>query len=138
MRTVIDIEIAVARTVDYPALVRLYRVRGYRAGIEATDRVYVATLHERPVGLVRRTDEQGHLMLHGMHVDPSFQNHRVGTRLLRALVAELPARDCYCIPFSHLTSFYAREGFACEYEVDAPAFLRERLAQYRASVTTYF
>ena len=126
------IEIAIARPGDHPALVQLYHAWGYGAGIEPADRVYVAKLGERPIGLVRRTDERGHLLLRGMHVDPGFQRQQVGTRLLRAFVAELPARDCYCLPFSHLTHFYSREDFDRQNEIDAPSFLRERLAKYRA------
>jgi len=130
--TILEIEIALARPADYPLLAQLYRAWGYHGGIGATDCVYVATHHARTIGLVRRTEEQGALMLRGMQVHSSFRRHRVGTRLLRALVADLPTRECYCIPFSHLTGFYSREGFERQDEAAAPAFLRSRLNQYRA------
>ena len=128
----LEIEIAVAHPVEYPALTKLYRSWGYNGEIGNDDRVYVATHQGCPIGLVRRTDDQGILMLRGMQVDPNFQRQRVGTRLLRAFVAELPTRECYCIPFSHLVEFYGEEGFEHYDESAAPAFLRERLVQYRA------
>ena len=128
----LEIDIAIARTPDYPALGRLYSAWGYGAGIGAADRVYVARLRGQPIGLVRRTDEQSILMLRGMHVAPDFQGRGVGSELLRVFASELPARECYCIPFSHLTRFYGRQGFERDDEVAAPAFLRERLATYRA------
>jgi hypothetical protein len=51
--------------------------------------------------------------------------------MLRELSAWLGDRECYCIPYSHLVGFYAQIGFAEMAPVAAPAFLAERLADYR-------
>jgi len=126
------IRIAVARIDEHEALAQCYRAWGYDAGIAPADRVYVARLDDRPIGIVRRSEEQGTLMLRGMQVDPAFHRRRVGTRLLRAFVAELPVRDCHCVPYNHLTHFYGQEGFALVDEADGPPHLRERLVRYRA------
>ena len=69
-------------------------------------------------------------MLRGMHVDPAYQRRGVGDRLLGALVADLDG-DCFCIPFAHLTAFYARAGFAVIREDVVPAFLVQWLQRYR-------
>jgi hypothetical protein len=45
---------------------------------------------------------------------------------------ETGVASCYCVPYMHLREFYGRAGFVpitCE---SAPAFLRERVASYRA------
>jgi GNAT superfamily N-acetyltransferase len=66
-----------------------------------------------------------------MHVDPAHQRHGVGARLLAVFVASLGERECFCIPFTHLTSFYGRGGFTVVDEGAAPPFLVERVRQYR-------
>jgi GNAT superfamily N-acetyltransferase len=99
------VSIAVAAISDYDVLNRLYLDWGYRGGISRDDIVYVATVDRRTVGLVRRTSEEGVLMLRGMQVDPDVQRQGIGTQLLRALVDDLPAAECYCIPFEHLIGF---------------------------------
>lgn len=85
----------------------------------------------RIVGLVRRTLEHSTTMLRGMHVDPAHQCARVGTRLLANLITGLAGAECFCIPFSHLTTFYERVGFAVVSPAEAPAFLGEWVEQYR-------
>ena len=126
------VSIAVAAISDYDVLNRLYLAWGYRGGIAQGDVVYVATMDRRTVGLVRRTSEEGVLMLRGMQVDPDVQRQGIGTHLLRALVDDLPAAECYCIPFDHLIGFYRQGGFNTLNESDAPAFLRQRIGGYRA------
>jgi predicted N-acetyltransferase YhbS len=126
------VSIDVARVSDHGALNQLYLAWGYRGGIAPADVVYVATLDGRAVGLVRRTSEEGVLMLRGMQVDPNCRRQGIGTLLLRALVAALPAGECYCIPFDHLARFYSQGGFETIDESEAPAFLRQRISRYRA------
>jgi GNAT superfamily N-acetyltransferase len=126
------VSIDIAPVAHHGALNELYLAWGYRGGIAATDIVYVATVDGRAVGLVRRTSEEGVLMLRGMQVDPSFRRQGIGTLLLHSLVEALPAGECYCIPFDHLVGFYNQGGFEIINEDEAPGFLRQRLGRYRA------
>ena len=127
-----DVRVSIAPQLEHAALNELYLRLGYTAGIADADVVFVAHVDGRPVGLVRRSVESGLLMLRGMQVAPEHQGRGIGSRLLRAFVADLPAADCYCIPFAHLPHFYARGGFALVDEAEAPEFLRTRLVRYRA------
>ncbi|HEY5061569.1 MAG TPA: hypothetical protein VII52_08550 [Gemmatimonadaceae bacterium] len=52
--------------------------------------------------------------------------------LLQALVAELGASECLCVPNAHLVRFYGAAGFAPLPIERAPPFLVERSAHYRA------
>lgn len=70
-------------------------------------------------------------MLRGMHVDPAHQRAGVGRRLLANLIAGLAGAECFCIPFTHLTTFYGRVGFVVVSTAEAPAFLGEWVKQYR-------
>ena len=123
---------SVAAVSEHAALNQLYLSWDYHGGIADSDVVYVARLDSRVVGLVRRTSESGVVMLRGMHVSPEYQRRGIGTRLLRAFVGDLPATECYCIPFAHLVGFYSQAGFSPVDDSQAPTFLRERLLRYRA------
>jgi len=123
---------SIAGVEEHTALNQLYLRLGYHAGIADDDVVYVARVDGDPVGLVRRARVCDVVMLRGMHIAPAYQRQGVGSRLLRAFAADLPPADCYCIPFAHLTRFYAQVGFAAIDESDAPECLREHVARYRA------
>src|SRR5439155_9061050 len=115
--------VRLAGTSEHPTLTALYQAWGYRAGIAATDVVYVAERSGEIVGIVRRSHEDGLMMLRGLFVRPSAQRSGIGTSLLHALVRNLGERECYCIPFAHLTAFYAPEGFVVMPEAAAPVSL---------------
>ena len=125
------VRVRIAQSGEYPRLIALYRAWGYQGEITSADIVYVAEQDTRTIGLVRRTLEEGTVMLRGMQVERSHQRRGVGSRLLDAFVTDLSEAECYCIPFSHLTSFYQRGGFAVIEESQAPRFLAERLRRYR-------
>ena len=130
--TRVDVRVSIAPAREHAALNELYLRLGYHGGIADDDVVFVAHVDERPVGLVRRSVESGLLMLRGMQVAPAHQRQGIGSRLLRAFVADLPSIDCYCIPYAHLPHFYAQGGFALLDESEAAEFLRARLDRYRA------
>jgi predicted N-acetyltransferase YhbS len=124
--------VRVADRSEYDRLGGLYARWGYRGGILITDVAYVAERAGEIVGIVRRTEEFGYTMLRGMYVDPSHQRRGVGMTLLQALVADLGASECLCVPLAHLVRFYGAGGFAPLQIERAPPFLVERLAQYRS------
>lgn len=126
-----QVSVRVAGANEYDQLAATYRLWGYDAGISPADVVYVAESGNRVVGLVRRTFEHSRTMLRGMQVDPAHQRAGVGMQLLARFMAELAGDECFCIPFSHLTTFYGRVGFAVVSAGEAPAFLGERLEEFR-------
>ena len=126
------ITVRIAEPAEHHGLESLYRAWGYRAGIGPGSTVFVAMLGDSIVGLVRRTVEEGTTMLRGMFVHPEHRRHGIGAQLLAAFVEDLTAAECYCLPFTHLVSFYGRCGFAVVPEAIAPDFLAQRLTSYRS------
>lgn len=47
-------------------------------------------------------------------------------------------RLTYCIPYDHLENFYGLIGFKIINEEDVPAFLQERIQEYRKRNTDKF
>jgi GNAT superfamily N-acetyltransferase len=110
-----------------------YRERKYRGVLSSEAIVMVAERGSDLLGVGRVHAEDGVLVLRGMRVDPPFQRRGVGARMQTRLVAEVGARSCYCIPYTHLRQFYRRAGFI-EVGLDAaPFFLRDRVLDYRAT-----
>ncbi|MFN2565114.1 MAG: GNAT family N-acetyltransferase [Gemmatimonadaceae bacterium] len=127
-----DVTIRVAAPEEYDRARAAYAAWGYDGGVSPNDVVYVAERGTELTGVVRRTREHGVTMLRGMQVAPKWRRRRIGTRLLRAFVADLRSEECYCVPYTHLITFYGAAGFGVAREEGAPSFLRDRLADYRA------
>ena len=128
-----DVAVRLAAPSEYAALAERYLAWGYAGGLAPAEAVFVAHRGATPVGIVRRTREQGVLMLRGMQVAPDAQRQGIGRQLLAAFEDALDDREpCWCIPFAHLTRFYGMIGFEECDEAEAPRFLQERLVDYRA------
>lgn len=123
--------IRIARPEEHARVLATYEAWGYGGGVQPEDRVYLAESGGELVGIVRRTREHEVTMLRGMQVAPEWRGRGVGRELLRALVAELGAEECICVPYTHLTDFYGAAGFVEMPEEAVPPFLRYRLAGYR-------
>ncbi len=48
--------------------------------------------------------------------------------MLQAFEFLVEGRECFCLPFGHLTQFYGQGGFKCIPRESAPQHIRERLA----------
>lgn len=129
----VSVSVRIADSRDYDAARAAYAAWGYSGGVLDDDVVYLAERESALAGIVRRTVEHGHTMLRGMWIAPALRRDGIGTALLRVFDRDLAGRECLCVPFTHLTGFYGQIGFVPMAEADAPAFLRERLASYRAS-----
>src|SRR5689334_7378729 len=108
-----DVEVRLADPADYPALAALYAAWGYDGGLTPAEAVFVAYADggTTPVGIVRRTREEGVVMLRGMQVAPAARRRGVGRRLLAAFAAHTDERvSCYCVPYRHLVGFYGAVG----------------------------
>ena len=68
-----------------------------------------------------------------MRIVEHARRQRLGTRMLEAIAEWLGDRECYCVPYPHLVGFYGQIGFIVLEPTAAPAFLAERVAEYRRS-----
>jgi GNAT superfamily N-acetyltransferase len=126
-----DIQIRIARSDEYSRVLTVYAALGYRRTIDPADTVWLAESAQDAVGIVRVAEEEGTLVLRGMRVAEHARRQRSGTRMLEAIAEWLGDRECYCVPYSHLAGFYGQIGFVPLEPAAAPAFLSERLAEYR-------
>jgi GNAT superfamily N-acetyltransferase len=128
-----DTRIRIAGPDEYSRVLSIYAGLGYRRKIDPADRVWLAESADEVVGIVRVAGEQGTLVLRGMRIAEHSRRQRLGTRMLEAIAAWLGDRECYCVPYPHLVGFYGQIGFVPLEPAAAPAFLAERLAEYRRS-----
>lgn len=117
---------------DLPLVAELYREWGYRSAAQPEDILIVAEHDHRIIGVVRLVEEHGHCVLRGMRVQPAYQRTGIGTQMLALAARHIGGRECFGVPYSHLLPFYARIGFQEAAQADAPSFLVERTASYRA------
>jgi GNAT superfamily N-acetyltransferase len=128
-----DTKIRIARPDEHSRVLSVYAAAGYRRTIDPADTVWLAEDGEDAVGIVRVAAEQGTLVLRGMRIAQHARRQRLGTRMLHAIAAWLRDRECYCVPYPHLVDFYGQIGFTVFEPAAAPAFLAERIAEYRRS-----
>jgi GNAT superfamily N-acetyltransferase len=127
-----DVMFRVATPSEYARVAAAYDMWGYRGGISPEDTLFVAERGSHVVAAVRRTWEHRCVLLRGMYVAPEHQRRGIGGELLEFFVSHLDCVPCYCVPYTHLREFYGRAGFVPLAPQSAPAFLRERVASYRA------
>jgi GNAT superfamily N-acetyltransferase len=128
-----EIQIRVARPEEHSRVLSVYAALGYRRTINPADTVWLAENAEEAVGIVRVAAEHGTLVMRGMRIAEHARRQRLGTRMLDAIAQWLGDRECYCVPYPHLVEFYGQIGFVVLELADAPAFLSERVADYRRS-----
>ena len=114
---------------DREAAVAFYRAQLRREVVIADDE---ELLLERDGGAViaavRLAPGHGTLELRTMVVDTRRQRTGVGSRLLGRAARAIGDRECYCLCWSYLESFYGQVGFVRVDEATLPEFLRERFA----------
>jgi GNAT superfamily N-acetyltransferase len=128
-----DIQIRIARSDEHSRVLSVYAALGYRRTIDPADTVWLAESAADGVGIVRVAAEQGTLVLRGMRIAEHARRQRIGTRMLESIAEWLENRECYCVPYPHLVEFYGQMGFIVLEPAVAPAFLAERVADYRRS-----
>ena len=125
-----EIRISPASSDDLWGAQRFYDACGYGgAAIQADDFVVLAWEQEVIVGIGRLCNDAGSLCLRGMQVQADHRRTGVGSMVLNRLSAQIGAVACYCLPYSHLVSFYARAGFEPVNEA-LPEVLDQRLRGY--------
>src|SRR5438552_3022469 len=115
---------------DLDTITRFYASVGHSINLTPSCKLLVAEEDSVLVGAVRLCDEHGHLVLRTMRIAPSQQRQGLGSEMLRKLVPLMEHRDCYSIPYAHLTGFYGVVGFETVEEEKAPKHLRVRLERY--------
>jgi pimeloyl-ACP methyl ester carboxylesterase/N-acetylglutamate synthase-like GNAT family acetyltransferase len=100
--------------------------------LDPGDRLLVAEAEGEIVGAVRLCVEEGAQVLRTMRVRPDVQGRGIGRALLRRFLTMLDDRDCFCLPYAHLGSFYGAIGFARVAPAELPPHLAARLAGYLA------
>lgn len=126
------IDICEASRQDRQDVAELYKEAGYGAAVQPGDTVIVAKAAGRVVGAVRLCAEEQVTVLRGMQVKEAFQRQGIGFMLLRACQPYLEQEVAFCLPYTHLVSFYSAADFQVVSGEKLPAFLAQRLASYLA------
>ncbi len=121
MKTALDLEVE--------AVNEFYCRVGYPHRAHRGDSIVVAMAATEIMGAVRLVREQGTQVLRGMQVDPRYHGQGVGTEMLR-LLDQFFTPLCFCIPYEHLSTFYAQARFRVAEPRDVPEFLLERYFEY--------
>lgn len=99
-----------------------------------SDLFFLAYALDELVGAVRFCVEEDVPLLRSMVIKETAQRKGIGTQLLHEFEAHLrrtETRNIYCLPYAHLTEFYAQIGFRQVAEETIPLFLQKRLMEYR-------
>ncbi len=78
-----------------------------------TDRIAIASIQGKRVGIGRLCSVESSVFeLGGMYVESNFRGMGIARNIVRFLLEKRPPETTvYCLPFSHLQSFYEGEGF---------------------------
>lgn len=129
------LEIFVSTVKDIRALAEeFYRDCKRDTQLDSENDLLVAQNGNRIIGIVRLCREHGHFVLRTMQIHAEYQRQGIGLKLLEKydqLLNERQIAEIYCMPYSHLESFYSRIGFVKIIESDAPMFLQERVKATR-------
>jgi GNAT superfamily N-acetyltransferase len=126
------VEIAVGREGELAEVAAFYEECGYDGAIGASDMILLARVASQLVGVVRLCTEESVTVLRGMQVHRRYQRRGIGSQLLDACVPFLDARPSFCLPYSHLVSFYGAVSFEVAQPSQLPSFLAARFALYLA------
>ena len=128
-----SVQIRLATPGDLARVREAYARFDYERPVRPEDAIWLAEDGDEVVAVVRVVHEEGVLVLRGMRVVDRMQRRGIGTRLLQAVEEWLGERKCFCIPYAHLVSFYAQIGFERIEPEASPAFLAQRMRDYRAN-----
>lgn len=108
------------------AVERFYRAQlGRDTQLDPSDEPLAAYVGGEIVAAVRLHHRAGALILRTMVVAAGRRHEGIGSRLLEAAGLAIGLRACYCFPWTHLATFYARIGFRPLDRVSVPSALRE-------------
>lgn len=132
LTTLPSIEVRKLTSTDFDEARRFYESVDYVQKLDP-ENLYYGSFHKNElIGIVRLAFENGFWVLRGMQVRAAYQFLGIGTRLIKALEADIPAKDCFCLPYKWLEKFYGQIGFRITPYEAAPEFLLKRLAEYQS------
>ncbi|MEZ0392992.1 MAG: GNAT family N-acetyltransferase [Pseudobdellovibrionaceae bacterium] len=106
--------------------------KGHQA--RKSDLFFVATEDQEILGAVRFCVESGASLLRSLVVDEKHQRKGIGKQLLLEFEKHLNQnriRSVFCLSDAYLQNLYEKIGFRMIRNVEAPAFLQERLLEYK-------
>jgi N-acetylglutamate synthase-like GNAT family acetyltransferase len=121
--------IRIAETTEYPKVRELYEACNYNGGVQDDDLVVIAEDNDL-IGAARISREHGVKVLRGMQIHSAHRRKGTGTLMLKFLQENIDMKDCHCIPYKHLNTFYGQIGFDEITPAEAPDFLAERFKKY--------
>lgn len=108
--------ISTGAQLESPALGRFYKRNGHKGKIQPNDicfwierdQAIVAAARLQPV-----SGERNSLLLRGLWVDKAQRRKRLGSELLERITHYLQGqqRDCFCLAYCHLETFYTEQRF---------------------------
>lgn len=127
-----SVEIRKLTNANFDEARRFYESVDYVQKLDPENLFYGAFHNDEMIGIVRLAFENGVWVLRGMQVRAAYQFLGIGTRLIKALEADIPATECYCLPYKWLEKFYGQIGFKTAPYEKAPEFLLKRLKEYQS------
>ena len=128
------ITIRKATPADLPNVQDFYIKSDYTQKINSEDTILITEEGDQICAALRLVVENDVMLLRGARVAPTLRRQGIGTQLLIDARSIIGDRECYCIPYRSLVSFYSQIGFV---EIDlhqAPEFLQARCADYRENL----
>lgn len=125
------VAISRAHTDELAEVNGFYASLGYQDGARRGDRLWLARRESQVLGAVRLCPHpEGYILLRGLYVAPEVQRQGLGSQLVRAALADVAGRVCYCLPFAPLEGFYKRLKFGRIRPEHAPQQVATRLRCY--------
>ncbi len=117
-----------------PLVDPFYELEGQSHRACSSDLYFVAFKENAVVGVCRFCIEENTPLLRSMVVHTPLRSQKIGANILKNFANYLDQNNfkpTYCIPYGHLGSFYGLIDFNIIKEEESPAFLQDRIKQYR-------
>lgn len=128
-----QVEIRKLTAADFEQAQHFYKSVDYLQKLDPENLSYGAFHNNEMIGIVRLAFENEVWVLRGMQVRAAYQFLGIGTQLIKALEADIPSKECFCLPYKWLEKFYGQIGFKTALYDGAPKFLLNRLKEYESS-----
>lgn len=117
-----------------PLVDPFYEQEGKSHRARSSDLFFVAFKENTVVGVCCFCIEENTPLLRSMIVHAHLRSQKIGANILESFARYLDQnnfRPTYCIHYGHLGNFYGLIGFKIINEEESPAFLQDRIKQYR-------
>lgn len=130
-----QITISSADAAILPLVKRFFHAQGMRSQAARADDVIIArdkqTANRNIVAALRLCPLQDSWLLRSMSVQKEYQRRGIGLTMLQQINDQLSEKACYCFPYPHLESFYARAGFKLIEPEQATEEIKQLFMQYK-------